>query len=64
MYGNCCLDCTDRTLTCHSTCPKYKAYRAEIDKAAKARAIERACSDIEVQRAKRRKKRRKKYERG
>ena len=26
-----CLNCEDRTITCHSTCEKYKAFRERLD---------------------------------
>lgn len=35
-----CKDCEDRDLTCHDDCPKFKRYRAKIDKANKARRAE------------------------
>lgn len=27
-----CKDCQDRGLGCHSNCPKYAAYKAELEK--------------------------------
>lgn len=41
----CCKGCTERYPLCHDSCPKYKEFRAEIEKiseeARKVRFIER-----------------------
>lgn len=31
MMITCCYQCTDRTVTCHSTCDTYKKQKAEWD---------------------------------
>lgn len=41
---NACFGCKDRTVGCHSGCPRYKAYREDIDTINKNRSTQR---DIE-----------------
>ena len=35
-----CKDCPDREVGCHSTCEKYKAFRAEKDREIEERKIQ------------------------
>ena len=35
-----CKDCTDRQLHCHSTCDRYKVYKAEIEQRRAAKKAE------------------------
>lgn len=32
MNDNCCYECKDRHIGCHSTCKKYKTWKAEFAK--------------------------------
>lgn len=43
---NCCLNCEDRHVGCHSSCDRYKQERAEID-AAKAAASAQSRADAD-----------------
>ena len=40
MQNRCCKDCQDRAVGCHSTCPKYIAYKKEIEAIRKKRLLE------------------------
>lgn len=37
-----CKDCTDRTLTCHGFCTRYKEWKEELEKKNEARRTETA----------------------
>lgn len=45
---NACMDCTRRTLGCHSRCEEYKAYREKMDRIREARAKERSAVEASV----------------
>lgn len=40
-----CYNCPDRCVGCHSTCEKYKAFRAVCDKANEARRKENSANE-------------------
>lgn len=40
-----CKGCEDRQAACHSTCERYKAYRARVDEVKKRRAEEHLADD-------------------
>ena len=39
-----CKDCFDRKLLCHSSCERYKAWRAELDRLSAERQREKAAT--------------------
>ena len=47
MIIQCCKDCTDRVVGCHSTCEKYKILREELDKENSRRQQERMLRNFE-----------------
>ena len=47
MPRNCpCRDCTERTLTCHSGCGKYKEWKAKLEDMNRRRLEEKAKRDV------------------
>lgn len=53
----CMRECPDRILSCHSSCPKYKAFREQLERERKARVNEQLATDIQMERIFRTKKR-------
>lgn len=46
----CCYQCPDREIGCHSVCERYAAYREEVEKARKQREHDANCRDVFAER--------------
>ena len=46
-----CKECTERTLTCHGLCHKYKEWKAELDKTNEWLRSQRAETSVHIQKA-------------
>lgn len=44
-----CLNCPARTVGCHSTCGKYKAFRADTDRWNRARILEAEATNATIE---------------
>lgn len=45
-----CMNCTERKFKCHSTCEKYKAFRAEREKKNKGKYLDQSLRSYEINR--------------